>query len=85
VKAIPNLSSSSTKSSLSSDIQIGMELGKTCTHLVRYDNVFEEGDFQIIIMNFFENGDLQTYLKKINKLNEKVYFYFFLYFLYFFL
>jgi serine/threonine protein kinase len=50
-----------------------MELGRNCPELVRYYNVFEEGDFHIIVMDYFENGDLQSYLNKVKKLNEKVF------------
>jgi serine/threonine protein kinase len=60
-----------------------MELGKICSCLVRYYNVFEEGDYEIIVMDYLENGDLQSYIKKVGKLNEEVNFYFKFYFIYF--
>jgi serine/threonine protein kinase len=73
IKAIQKIDDSTDNSNISSDIQIGMELGKICPDLVRYYNVFYEGDHQFIIMDYFENGDLQSYLqKKGGKLNEKV-------------
>jgi serine/threonine protein kinase len=68
IKAIQNTNSSFN----SQDIQIGMQLSKTCKHLVRYFSIFEEGDFEIIVMEYFEEGDLQTFLNKVNKLTEDV-------------
>jgi serine/threonine protein kinase len=76
IKAVPILSDPSNNSSLSSDLQIGMELSKRCSYLVRYYSVFEEGDFQIIVMDYIENGDLRTYIKN-NKLAEKVFLFLF--------
>jgi hypothetical protein len=49
-----------------------MEIGRKCEYLVHYDKIFIEGDFEIIIMDYFEKGDLQSYLNKGNKLNESV-------------
>jgi hypothetical protein len=49
-----------------------MEIGRKCEYLVHYDKIFVEGDFEIIIMDYFEKGDLQSYLNKGNKLNESV-------------
>jgi serine/threonine protein kinase len=70
IKAVPNIIKDN--STLSPDISIGIELGKTCPYLVRYYNVFEEGYFQIIVMDYFSNGDLKKYLKKVKELNEEV-------------
>jgi hypothetical protein len=50
-----------------------MEIGRKCEYLVHYDKIFIEGDFEIIIMDYFEKGDLQSYLNKGNRLNESVY------------
>jgi serine/threonine protein kinase len=49
-----------------------MKIGRKCEYLVHYDKIFVEGDFEIIIMDYFEKGDLQSYLNKCNKLNESV-------------
>jgi serine/threonine protein kinase len=73
LKAIPILGN---YSSLSSDIQIGMEVAKACPYLAKYYNIFEEGDFQIIVMDYFENGDLETYINNVKKLTEDVLFIF---------
>jgi serine/threonine protein kinase len=56
----------------SEEFKIGMEIGRKCEYLVHYDKIFVEGDFEIIIMDYFEKGDLQSYLNKGNKLNESV-------------
>jgi serine/threonine protein kinase len=73
LKAIPILGNLSNNLSLSLNIQIGME---TCLYLVQYYNIFEEGDFQIIVMDYFENGDLETYINSVKKLIEEVLFIF---------
>jgi serine/threonine protein kinase len=70
IKAIPILDNSSANSKLSSDLQIGMELSRICPYLVEYYTVFKEGSFQVIVMDYFENGDLETFIKK-KKLTEK--------------
>jgi serine/threonine protein kinase len=49
-----------------------MELSKGCNFLVRYENVFIIEDFPCIIMEYFENNDLQKYLNTGHKLNEEV-------------
>jgi hypothetical protein len=56
----------------SEKFKIGMEIGRKCEYLVHYDRIFVEGDFEIIIMDYFEKGDLQSYLNKGNQLNESV-------------
>jgi serine/threonine protein kinase len=61
------------ETSLSSDLQIGMKLSRSCDFLVRYENVFIAGDFQCIVMEYFEQGDLQKYLNSGYKLNENVF------------
>jgi serine/threonine-protein kinase len=71
----------SNNSQFASEIQIGMELSKICPYLVRYYSIFEEGDFQIIIMDFFEEGDLQTYLTKIKNIKEEVFLLFLIFYL----
>jgi serine/threonine protein kinase len=81
-KALKSFVQSKDKSSLSSDLQIGMELSRACNFLVRYENVFIIEDFPCIIMEYFENGDLQKYLNTGHKLNAEVltlfiYFFFF--------
>jgi hypothetical protein len=55
--------------------------------LVHYDKIFIEGDFEIIIMDYFEKGDLQSYLNKGNTLDESVciYFSYFIFFYFLFL
>jgi serine/threonine-protein kinase len=63
IKAVPILDES-TYSKLSSDLQIGMELSRICPYLVEYYNVFKEGNFQIIVMDYYENGDLETFIEK---------------------
>jgi hypothetical protein len=50
-----------------------MEIGRKCEYLVHYDKIFVEEDFEIIIMDYFEKGDLQSYLNKGNTLNELVF------------
>jgi hypothetical protein len=50
-----------------------MEIGRKCEYLVHYDKIFAEGDLEIIVMDYFEKGDLQNYLNRGNKLNESVY------------
>jgi serine/threonine protein kinase len=71
-KALKCFFQSKDRSSLSADLEIGMELSRTCNFLVRYENVFMVGDFQCIIMEYFEQGDLQKYLNTGHKLNEEV-------------
>jgi serine/threonine protein kinase len=56
----------------SEEFKIGMEIGKSCEYLVHYNKIFVEGDFEIIIMDYFKKGDLQSYLNKGNTLNESV-------------
>jgi serine/threonine protein kinase len=84
LKAIQILGSSRRENS--EEFKIGMEIGRTCEYLVHYDKIFVEGDFEIIIMDYFEKGDLQSYLNKENTLNESVCTYFirFIFFFYFF-
>lgn len=54
-------------------IGMGMELGKSCKYLVEYFETFSfEESYTCIIMDYFENGDLLSYLKK-NQLNENVF------------
>jgi serine/threonine protein kinase len=74
LKAIPILDSSRRENS--EEFKIGMEIGRKCEYLVHYDKIFVEGDFEIIIMDYFEKGDLQNYLNKGNTLNESVCTYF---------
>jgi serine/threonine protein kinase len=64
-----------------SRIKIGINLSETCPHLVRYYSGFKEGKFQVIVLDYFENGDLKSYLSKNNKLNEEVFFFFFFFFI----
>jgi hypothetical protein len=33
-----------------------MEIRRKCEYLVHYDKMFVEGDFEIIIMDYFEKG-----------------------------
>jgi serine/threonine protein kinase len=73
LKAITIMDNS--RSENSEEFKIGMEIGRKCEYLVHYDKIFVEGDFDIIIMDYFEKGDLQSYLNKGNKLNESVYFF----------
>jgi serine/threonine protein kinase len=69
--------SSPTSSSrgLEAEMVIGKILGKKCPFLVRYDEIFSEGDSEYIIMELFSNGDLQKYLGG-KKMPEKVFFFF---------
>jgi serine/threonine protein kinase len=76
LKAITNMDPSNN-SQFASEIQIGMQLSKICPYLVRYYSIFEEGDFQIIIMEFFE----ETYLTKIKNLKEEVFLLFLIFYL----
>jgi serine/threonine protein kinase len=71
LKAVPIMDNS--RSENSEEFKIGMEIGRKCEYLVHYDKIFIEGDFEIIIMDYFEKGDLQSYLKKGNQFNESVY------------
>jgi serine/threonine protein kinase len=71
LKAIPIVDSS--RSENSEEFKIGMEIGRKCEYLVHYDKIFIEGNLEIIIMDYFEKGDLQSYLNKGNRLNESVY------------
>jgi serine/threonine protein kinase len=71
LKAIPILDNLWKENS--EELEVGMEIGRKCEYLVHYDKIFTEGDFKIIIMDYFEKGDLQSYLNKGNKLNESVY------------
>jgi serine/threonine protein kinase len=57
---------------ISTDIRVGMELGRKCPYLIRYYNMFIEGDFYIIIMDYMKNGNVERYLKKVGKLKEIV-------------
>jgi serine/threonine protein kinase len=82
LKGIPIMDNSQSESS--EEFKIGMEIGKKYKYLVHYDKIFVEGDFEIIIMDYFEKGDLQSYLNKGNTLNESVCTYF-KYFNFFFL
>jgi hypothetical protein len=41
-----------------------MEIGRKCEYLVHYDKIFVKENFEIIIMDYFEKGDLQNYLSK---------------------
>jgi hypothetical protein len=61
-----------SQSKNSEEFKIGMEIGRKCEYLVHYDKMFIEGDFEIIIMDYFEKGDLQSYLNKGNTLSESV-------------
>jgi serine/threonine protein kinase len=74
LKAIPILDS--LRSENSEELKIGTEIGRKCEYLVHYDKIFVEGDCEIIIMDYFEKGDLQNYLNKGNTLNESVCTYF---------
>jgi serine/threonine protein kinase len=64
-------------------IKIGKEIGNTCEYLICYDQLFEGGDGQCIVMDYFENGNLQDYLNKGYELNENVFFFFVFCFIYF--
>jgi serine/threonine protein kinase len=69
-----NSSSSSTQSrSLESEMVIGKILGKKSAYLVYYEEIFSEGDIEYILMDFFANGDLQTYIGSGKKMKEKVF------------
>jgi serine/threonine protein kinase len=57
----------------SEKFKIVMEIGRKCEYLVHYDKIFVERDFEIIIMDYFERGDLQSYLNKRNRPNKLVY------------
>jgi serine/threonine protein kinase len=83
LKAIPILDSS--RSENTEEFKIGMEIGRKCEYLVHYDKIFVEGNFEIIIMDYFKKGDLQSYLNKGNTLNESVCTYFSCFILFFFL
>jgi serine/threonine protein kinase len=54
------------------EVLIGKVLGKKSPFLVHYDEMFSEGDNELIIMEFFPNGDLQKYLDDGNRMTEKV-------------
>jgi serine/threonine protein kinase len=82
LKAIPITDNSQSENL--EEFKIGMEIGRKCEYLVHYDKIFIEGDFEIIIMDYFEKGDLQNHLNKRNKLKEPVYISF-SYFIIFFL
>jgi serine/threonine protein kinase len=82
LKAITIMDNS--RSENSEEFKIGMEIGRKCEYLVYYDKIFIEGDFEIIIMDYFEKGDLQSYLNKKNKLNESVHISF-IHFIFFFI
>jgi serine/threonine protein kinase len=68
LKAIPIIDSSQSENS--EEFKIGMEFGRKCEYLVYYDKIFVDGDFEIMIIDYFEKGDLQSYLNKGNTLNE---------------
>jgi serine/threonine protein kinase len=74
LKAIQIMDNSGSENS--EEFKIGIEIGRKCENLVHYDKIFVEGDFEIIIMYYFEKGDLQKYLNKGNTLNESVCTYF---------
>jgi serine/threonine protein kinase len=65
LKVIPIIYSSRNENL--EEFKIGMEIGRKCKYLVHYDKIFVEGDFEIIIMDYFEKGDLQSYLNKENR------------------
>jgi hypothetical protein len=46
-----------------------MGVSRGSDYLVHYDAIIEKGDYQCIMMEYFKNGDLLTYLSKGNKLN----------------
>jgi serine/threonine protein kinase len=71
LKAVTIINNS--RSENSEGLKIGMEIGRKCEYLVHYDNIFVEGDFEIIIMDYFEKGDLQSYLNKRYRPNKSVY------------
>jgi serine/threonine protein kinase len=75
----------SSHSENSEEFKIGMEIGTKCEYLVHYDKIFVEGDFEVIIMDYFEKGDLQSFLNKGNTLNESVCTYFIHFIFFFFL
>jgi hypothetical protein len=79
LKAIPLMGG--TQSKLSQDFKIGIEVGSTCEYLVRYENAFVAGDFECIIMDYYEKGDVQTYLNMGNEIKEEVFFVLFLHLL----
>jgi serine/threonine protein kinase len=81
LKSIPIIDSSWSENS--EEFKIGMEIGRKCEYLVHYDKIFVEEILEIIIMDHFEKGDLQSYLNRGNRLSELVYT-FFRYFLFFF-
>jgi serine/threonine protein kinase len=74
LKAIPIMDNSGMENS--EEFKNGMEIGRKCEYLVNYDEIFIEGNFEIIIMDYFEKGDLQYFLNKGNKLKELVYTFF---------
>jgi serine/threonine protein kinase len=82
LKAIPIIDTSQSQNS--EEFKIGMEIGRKCEYLVHYDKIFVEGDFEIIIMDYFEKGDLRSYLNKGNTLNESVCAYFSCFTIFFF-
>jgi hypothetical protein len=55
LKAIQIMDSSQKENS--EEFKIGMKIGRKCEYLVHYDKIFIEGDFEIIIMDYFEKGD----------------------------
>jgi hypothetical protein len=58
-----------------SEIMAGMDVSRGSYYLVHYDAIIEKDYYQCIMMEYFKNGDLLTYLSKGNKLKEEVYFF----------
>jgi hypothetical protein len=52
-----------------------MGISRGSDYLVHYDAIIEKGGYQCIMMEYFKNGDLLTYLSKGNKLKEEVCFF----------
>ena len=60
---------------LEKEMSVGMFKAKGCPFLVSYIEVFKEGETSCILMDYYEKGDLQEYIKKGNFIEEKVNFY----------
>jgi serine/threonine protein kinase len=82
IKVLKELPVKISDKNLSNEMIVGKGVGKDCIYLVYYYEIFETQGFEYIVMDFFRNGDLSSYLKKGNKMKETVkYFIIFYYYL----
>jgi serine/threonine protein kinase len=72
IKSILSEDLENNNSLVGGEITIGMNVSQYSKYLVCYYGVISQGDYVYIIMDYFPNGDIQSYLSKGNKFKESV-------------